>query len=253
MVAFTGSPSTGRRVAALAAGRRLLLELGGNDPLVVLDDADLDHAARIAVEQAFSTSGQSCRGIKRVIAVDPIADALAERITALARPLSWGDPADPRTDVGPLIDEAAATVVERRCAVAVAAGARVLLGGRREGALHPPMVLDHVPADAELVVHETFGPVLPMIRVRSLDDAITVANGTSYGLQAGVITDSVDRFRVIAARLRVAAVNLLDGPAYESPHIPFGGVKGSGYGREGIRWGIEEMSVVKTITMPWGS
>jgi aldehyde dehydrogenase (NAD+)/aldehyde dehydrogenase len=216
----------------------------------VLDDADLALAARLGAAQAFATAGQSCRGVKRIIAHDAIADELVELLAEETRARRCGDPFDPATDVGPLIDEAAARLVERRCADAVAAGARLVHGGGRDGALHEPTLLDAVPADAELVSEETFGPVAPVIRVTSDDEAIAVANGTDYGLQAGVVTGSADRFMTIAERLRVGAVNLLEGPAFDSPHIPFGGVKRSGIGREGIRFAIREMTTVKTITLP---
>ncbi|MBN6051132.1 aldehyde dehydrogenase family protein, partial [Nonomuraea sp. RK-328] len=250
MVTFTGSVRTGRAVAASAAGRKLLLELGGNDPLIVLPDADLDLAARLAADGAFATAGQSCRGVKRVIAVGEIADPLVSRLVEAARARRAGDPLDPATQVGPLVSEEAAAEVERRIHDAVAAGAKPLCGGERKGALLTPAVLDHVPADAELVVEETFGPVAPVIRVGDVDEAIAVANGTPYGLQSGVMTSDVTAFMRIAAGLRVGAVNLNAGPQFDSPHIPFGGVKASGLGREGVRYAIREMSVTKTITLP---
>lgn len=250
MVTFTGGVSAGHAVARAAAGRRVTLELGGNDPLIVLEDGDLDAAARIVGTQAFATAGQSCRGVKRVIAADAVAGELVERIVEHAAALRWGDPFDPQTDIGPMIDEAAALRVQERCAHAIAAGAVLAHGSERQGALHPPTVLDRVPFDAELVREETFGPVAPVIRVSDEDEAIAVANSTRYGLQAGVVTDSQARFSRVAQRLDVGAVNLMEGPAFDSPHIPFGGVKDSGVGREGIRWAIEEMTRIKTITMP---
>jgi acyl-CoA reductase-like NAD-dependent aldehyde dehydrogenase len=250
MVTFTGSAETGHAVARAAAGKKVTLELGGNDPLIVLDDGDLEAAARLTTAQAFATAGQSCRGVKRVIALDGIADELVERVAALATRKRCGDPFDPATDVGPLIDVAAAERVEHRCASAVEDGAVLVHGGGREGALYAPTVLDRVPAGSELVAFETFGPVAPVIRVRDDDEAVDVANSTDYGLQAGVVTASFERFMSIAHRLEVGAVNLMEGPAFDSPHIPFGGVKRSGVGREGIRWAIEEMTTLKTITMP---
>jgi len=250
-VTFTGSCETGRAVAALAAGKKVLLELGGNDPLIVLADADLEIAVRLAADGAFATAGQSCRGVKRILAAAEIADELAARLTSVTKELSAGDPADPQTDLGPLINEAAAVEVERRCAAAVRSGAQMLIGGERTGALLTPAVLDHVPADADLVVRETFGPVAPIIRIRDTAEAVAVANSTPYGLQAGVVTDSAADFLRLARDLRVGAVNAMAGPNFDSPYIPFGGVKASGVGREGIRYSIREMSTVKTVTLPW--
>ncbi|WP_043622586.1 aldehyde dehydrogenase family protein [Nonomuraea candida] len=250
MVTFTGSVATGRAVSAAAAGKRLLLELGGNDPLIVLRDADLELAVRLAAEGAFATAGQSCRGIKRVIAVEEIADELVAGLAEAARGKRAGDPLDPATDLGPLISQEAAAEVERRVLDAVAAGAKPMCGGERRGSLLAPVVLDQVPREAELVVEETFGPVAPVIRVRDAAEAVSVANGTRYGLQAGVVTSDAMAFLRIAAELRVGAVNLNAGPHFDSPHIPFGGVKDSGLGREGIRYSTREMSVTKTITLP---
>jgi putative phosphonoacetaldehyde dehydrogenase len=250
MVTFTGSVAVGQAVARAAAGKRVTLELGGNDPLIVLEDADLDAAAGLVAQQAFATAGQSCRGIKRIICIEGVADELVDAIVARTRTVGWGDPFDPATDIGPLIDAAAAERVEERCERACADGARLVWGGERRDALFAPTVLDHVPAGTPLVAEETFGPVAPVIRVSDDAAAIAVANSTDYGLQAGVVTDSFARFMRIAEGLEVGAVNLMEGPALDSPHIPFGGVKRSGIGREGIRWAIEEMTTVKTLTLP---
>jgi putative phosphonoacetaldehyde dehydrogenase len=252
MVTFTGSVATGRTIAAAAAGKRLLLELGGNDPLLVLPDADLELAARLSADGAFSTAGQSCRGVKRIIVWESVADEFVALLVAATRRKLYGDPRDPRTDLGPLIDEQAAQLVERRISTALVAGAELLCGGTRDGAVIAPAVLDRVPASSELVREETFGPVAPVLRVGDLDEAIAVANGTAYGLQAGVVTNDSAAFWQLARRLRVGAVNLLEGPQFDSPHIPFGGVKASGLGREGIRYAIREMSTTKTVTVPLG-
>jgi putative phosphonoacetaldehyde dehydrogenase len=251
MVTFTGSVGTGERIAAAAGMRKLLLELGGNDPLIVLDDADLDRAVAIAVAGAFGNSGQSCRGVKRILVTPGVADEFADRLRARACTLRFGDPRDPATDVGPLISEQHAAAVAAACAAAVAQGARLLCGGHHEGAVVAPTVLDHVDPAAGLVTEETFGPVAPLITVGSADEAIEVANSTRYGLQAGVVTNSIDAFLSVASGLRVGAVNLMDGPQFDSPYVPFGGVKKSGLGREGIRFAIAEMTTIKTIVLPW--
>jgi acyl-CoA reductase-like NAD-dependent aldehyde dehydrogenase len=251
MVTFTGSVAVGRAVASAAAGRKLLLELGGNDPLIVLEDADLDLAARLAADGAFATAGQSCRGVKRIIITEAVADAFLPRLVAAAAAKTYGDPRALDTDVGPLVDDAAVSTVLGRVRSAVASGASLVLGGTRSGNVVPPTVLDAVPADADLVTEETFGPIAPVIRVRDAEAAVTVANSTVYGLQSGVVTKDADAFWRVASMLRVGAVNLGESPSFDSPHIPFGGVKGSGYGREGIRYAIQEMSTVKVITVPY--
>ena len=251
MVTFTGSVETGQRIMEKIGLRKVIMELGGNDPLIVLADAPLDRAAAIATAGAFAMAGQSCRGIKRILAVRSIADELAERIVEQAKRIRLGDIFDSQTDIGTLINEDAAKLVERRCVDAIAAGAKLCYGGQRHGAAMTPTVLDHVPPSCELVERETFGPVAPIIRLDSLEEAIEISNSTRYGLQAGIMTRNFENFMTVAKRLRVGAVNLSEGPQFDSPHIPFGGVKCSGIGREGIRYSIREMTTVKTIVVPW--
>jgi putative phosphonoacetaldehyde dehydrogenase len=252
MVTFTGSVETGELITRQAGVKKLLLELGGNDPLIVLDDADLEEAAAAAVTGAFGGSGQSCRAVKRIVVVEAVADRFVELLLRGASRVRFGDPRDPEMVVGPLIDEAAAGEAERRCRQAVADGADLLLGGERQGPVLAPTVLDRVSRGTPLVDRETFAPVAPVLRVETLDEAVEVCNGTRYGLQAGVMTSSFDRFAEVARRLRVGGVALRAGPNFESPLIPFGGVKSSGIGREGIRHAIEEMTALKTLLMPWG-
>lgn len=253
MLTFTGSVRTGESVARRAGMKKIMLELGGNDPLFVLPDADLGLAAKLAADGAFATAGQSCRAVKRIIVFEEVADAFARALVAETERRRCGDPYDPATDIGPMIDEPAAADVERRWKAALAAGARLLAGGRREGALVYPTVLDRVDPLSELVASETFGPVAPLLRVTSLDQAIAIANGTEYGLQAGVVTRDAAAFMRIARELRVGGIALLDAPTFDSPHVPFGGVKKSGLGREGVRFAMREMSTVKTVVLPWSS
>ncbi|HEX8559668.1 MAG TPA: aldehyde dehydrogenase family protein [Pyrinomonadaceae bacterium] len=251
MVTFTGSVETGERLMAKIGLKKVTMELGGNDPLIVLADADLKLAASLAAAGAFATAGQSCRGVKRVLVAEEVADEFVVLLAAEARKLKVGDVFDPATDIGTLIDEEAARRVEERCREAVRDGARLVYGGERTGAAMTPAVLDHVPPRSTLVAAETFGPVAPVLRVRDLEEAVEVANSTVYGLQAGVVTRSFEDFIRLAKGLQVGAVNLLEGPQFDSPHIPFGGVKKSGIGREGIRYAIREATVVKTVVVPW--
>nr|QLK01531.1 aldehyde dehydrogenase family protein [Micromonospora carbonacea] len=250
MVTFTGSVATGEAVARAAGMRKLHLELGGNDPLIVLADADLERAARLAAAGACGNAGQSCRGVKRIICADEVADAFVELLVARVERLRCGDPADPCTDVGPLISAEAAATVAGRIDASVRDGAVLRVGGGHRGAVVPPSVLDHVDPGSELVTHETFGPVAPVIRVAGPEAAVAVANSTPYGLQAGVLTRDFPAFLEIASGLRVGAVALDDGPNFDSPYIPFGGVRRSGIGREGIAYSMAEMSTVKTVVLP---
>ncbi|SNQ51631.1 putative aldehyde dehydrogenase [Frankia canadensis] len=249
MLTFTGSSRVGRLLAASAGMIRQTYELGDSGALVVMADADVPAAVAAAAAGAFATSGQSCRGVKRVIAHADVADEVAERLAEAASALVVGDPADPATDVGTLIDAAAADVVERRVIDAVAAGARVLCGARRHGAQYWPTVLDHVPPDTDLVRLETFGPTAPVVRVRDFAEAVAVVNGTRYGLQAGIFTRSLDLARRAGELFDVGAVVVNGGPQFESPNIPFGGVKDSGLGREGARYAIEEMTRLRTLIL----
>jgi putative phosphonoacetaldehyde dehydrogenase len=254
VVSFTGGVEAGRAIAGRLGYRRAVLELGGNDPLIVLADADLDEAARLAVEGATRNSGQRCSAVKRVIAEEPIADALAERMAARCRALVAGDPFASGTDVGTVIDEAAARTIEARVAAAVADGAALLCGGGRTGALVEPAVLDHVSPESELVALETFGPVAPIIRVRGLDQAIDVANGTPYGLSAGVVTNNLDAALRCVRELRCGTVNVREVPGWRTEVTPFGGIKDSGLGiKEGVVEAVRSMTNQKLYTLPWGS
>jgi len=252
VISFTGGVAVGKSIAARLGYRRAVLELGGNDPLIVLGDADLEEAAALAVRGAFQNSGQRCTAVKRIIAVDEIADELAARVAEGAAALRVGDPSDEDTDVGTVIDEAAAISIERRVAAAVADGARLLHGGERDGALLVPAVLDHVPASAELVVRETFGPVAPIIRVADLDEAIATANATPFALSSGICTFDWRAIARAVRELRAGTVNVREVPGWRTELTPFGGIGDSGLGvKEGVREAIRAMSFTKLYTLPW--
>lgn len=253
LISFTGGVAVGKSIAQRLGYRRAVLELGGNDPLIVLADADLEEAARVAVSGAFANSGQRCSAVKRILAVPEVADELAERVAAGAARLRCGDPLDEDTDVGTVIDEAAASAIARRVQDAVAAGARLLCGGERDGALLTPAVLDDVTPDMELVATETFGPVAPIIRVRDLDEAIATANGTPYGLSSGVCTFDWRAISRCVRELRAGTVNIREVPGWRTELTPFGGVGDSGLGvKEGVREAMRAMSHTKLYTLPWG-
>ena len=252
LITFTGSVRVGKAIAAKAGYKRLVLELGGNDPLIVLDDADPDRAAELAVAGATKNSGQRCTAVKRIIVTDRVAEAFVPRVLARAKQLNCGDPLDPAVDIGTVISERAATLFQNRVSDAVAHGAELLHGNDRQGALYPPTVLDRVPADCELVREETFGPVIPIIRVPDLDAAIGVANATAYGLSSGVCTSRLEWITRCIDELQVGTVNVWEVPGYRIEMSPFGGIKDSGLGyKEGVAEAMKSFTNVKTYSLPW--
>ncbi len=252
LISFTGGVAVGKSIAARLGYRRAVLELGGNDPLIVLADADVEEAAALAVRGAFENSGQRCTAIKRIIAVEEVADELAARVAEGARALRPGDPMDERTDNGTVIDEQAAILIQSRVEQALSAGAKLLCGGERDGALLHPAVLDHVPADVPLVAQETFGPVAPIIRVSDLDQAIEIANCTPYALSSGVCTSDWRAIARCIRELHAGTVNVREVPGWRTELTPFGGNGDSGLGvKEGVREAMRAMSFTKLYTLPW--
>jgi phosphonoacetaldehyde dehydrogenase len=252
VVSFTGGVGVGRHIASRLGYRRAVLELGGNDPLLVLRDADVERAAELAVAGATRNSGQRCTAVKRVIVAEPIADALAEAIAARVASLRVGDPLADETDVGTLIDEEAAARVESRVRDAVDGGATLLSGGERNGAQIVPPLLDRVRPEHELVREETFGPAIPLIRVRDLDEMLAVANGTAYGLSAGVVSNDLAAVTRCIRELRCGSVNVDEVPGFRTEATPFGGVKASGLGaKEGVIEAMRGFTNVKLFTLPW--
>jgi len=252
VVSFTGSVAVGKRIAGIAGYKRLVLELGGNDPLIVLDDADLDLASHLAAEGSYRNSGQRCTAVKRILVHDSIADEFTRRLVEKTSEYICGDPFDEATRVGTVIDEQAAINLENVLKEAVAGGARVLCGGERRGALLQPTVIANVPRDSRMVVCESFGPLAPVLRIRDLDDAIAVANSTAYGLSSGVVTGSLEKALKAVKQLRCGTVNINEVPGFRVEHSPFGGIKDSGLGiKEGVVEAIKSMTTVKTFSLPW--
>jgi putative phosphonoacetaldehyde dehydrogenase len=253
IVTFTGSVKVGKYIAAKAGYKRLILELGGNDPLIVMEDADLEKAAELAVQGATKNSGQRCTAVKRILVVEAVADAFVERVLAKARQLKCGDPLDPDTDIGTVIHERAARQFEERVNDAVAKGAKLLLGNKREGALYPATVVDHVPYRCELVHQETFGPVIPIIRCpNDIAAVIAISNDTAYGLSSGVCTNRLDYITRFINELEVGTVNVWEVPGYRIEMSPFGGIKDSGLGyKEGVWEAMKSYTNVKTYSLPW--
>jgi len=253
LITFTGSVRVGKHIAANAGYKRLVLELGGNDPLIVMEDADLEKAAELAVVGATKNSGQRCTAVKRILCVEAVADEFAALVLARAKKLKCGDPMDPSVDVGTVIHERAAAEFERRVNDAVQNGARLLHGNDRKGALYPPTVVDHIPYTCELVMQETFGPVIPIIRVpNDIDSVIRISNATAFGLSSGVCTNRLDYITRFVNELDVGTVNVWEVPGYRIEMSPFGGIKDSGLGyKEGVQEAMKSFTNVKTYSLPW--
>jgi succinate-semialdehyde dehydrogenase/glutarate-semialdehyde dehydrogenase len=252
-VTLTGSTRAGRSVAT-AAGRALkktVLELGGSDPFVVLADADLDAAAAWAARSRFQNTGQSCIAAKRIIIEAAVAEPFTEKLLAQVGGLRLGDPTEEGVTIGPLAREDLRDAVDRQVRDSVAQGARVLLGGRvpdRPGFYYAPTVLDEVRPGMPVLEEEVFGPAVPLLRAASADDALGLANSSSYGLGSALWTSDLGRGEVLAARLEVGhtAVN---GMTVSDPRLPFGGVKDSGYGRELSHHGLFEFVDIHAIVV----
>jgi phosphonoacetaldehyde dehydrogenase len=252
VVSFTGSVAVGKRIAGIAGYKRLVLELGGNDPLIILDDADLDLATHLAAEGSYRNSGQRCTAVKRILVHDSIADEFTRRLVEKTSEYICGDPFDEATRVGTVIDEQAAINLENVLNEAAAAGARILCGGERRGALLQPTVIANVPRDSRMVTCESFGPLAPILRVHDFDDAMALANATAYGLSSGVVTTSLEKALKAVKQLRCGTVNINEVPGFRVEHSPFGGIKDSGLGiKEGVVEAIKSMTTVKTFSLPW--
>jgi acyl-CoA reductase-like NAD-dependent aldehyde dehydrogenase len=252
---FTGSTATGRRLAE-AAGRnlkRVVLELGGYNPLVVLADADLDYAVNASAFGAFLHQGQICMSARRIIVERPIADEFTSRLAEKTKTLKTGDPKEPSTIIGPLINESALQLVKERVQDAVAKGAKVLAGGEADGPCFQATLIADVPESSELAKHETFGPVVAIDVVDSAEQAIERANSTSYGLSAGILTTDTDRGFALAQLLESGIVHVNDQPVGDEPQMPFGGVKDSGWGRFGGQAVVDEFTELRWITVQSGT
>ncbi|NKC14014.1 MAG: phosphonoacetaldehyde dehydrogenase [Gammaproteobacteria bacterium] len=253
LITFTGSVPTGKYIAHKAGYKRTVLELGGNDPLIVMEDADLERAATLAVTGATKNSGQRCTAVKRVLVVGAIADEFVELVHSKIAAVKYGDPMDRQTDVGTVIDEQAARLFEWRVNEAVAAGAELRYGNQRNGALYSPTLVDHVPHGCELVREETFGPVLPILRCpNDIARVIRISNSTAYGLSSGVCTNRMDYITRFINELEVGTVNVWEVPGFRIEMSPFGGIKDSGLGyKEGVIEAMKSFTNVKTFSIPW--
>ena len=243
---FTGSTPIGKRIGRLAGMRPIMLELGGKDAALVLDDADLEHAAKQIVAGAFSYSGQRCTAIKRVIVLESVADTLVTLLQAEVAKLTVGDPFD-NADITPVIDNASADFIWGLIEDAQEKGAQALTPIKREGNLLWPVLFDQVTKDMKVAWEEPFGPVLPIIRVANVEEAIAFANESEFGLQSSVFTNDFKKAFEIAEKLEVGTVHINNKTQRGPDNFPFLGVKGSGAGVQGIKYSIEAMTNVKSI------
>ena len=252
LITFTGGVAIGKTIASKAGYRRMVLELGGNDPIIVMEDADIDEASTLAVSGSYKNSGQRCTAIKRMLVHEAVATQFVEQVVAKTRAWSYGDPADKKLDMGTVIDEPAAMFFESRVNAALAQGAKLLVGNERRGALYSPTVVDHVSPEMLLVKEETFGPVSPIIRFKDINEAIRIANGTAYGLSSAVCTNRLDYITRFVSELEMGTVNVREVPGYRLELTPFGGIKDSGLGyKEGVQEAIKSFTNLKTYSLPW--
>ena len=233
-ISFTGSVATGLFISSRAGMKKLTMELGGNDPLVILEDADIEKAVSAAVSGAFLFSGQVCIGVKRLILDNRIADEFIDMFVKEASKLKMGNPMDESTDIGPVINESSALNIETSVNRAIEDGAELLLGGNRKECFYEPTILDNVTMDMDIVANETFGPIAPIIRVDGLDEAIKEANNTQYGLQAGVFTESIHSALRCANEIDAGSVLINKESTFRTDAMPFGGFKSSGMGKEAV-------------------
>ncbi len=249
LLSFTGSPEVGWDLKARAGKKKVVLELGGNAAVVIMPDADLDDAAARTLFGAFYQSGQSCVGVQRILVHDAVYDAFKAKLVEQASRLIAGDPRDEATFVGPMIDVKEAERLERWIAEAVAGGAKLLCGGQRDGAMLAATLLEDVPKTAKLNTEEAFGPVAFFARFRDFNEALDMVNDSKFGLQAGIFTR--DLFQMLKAwdDLDVGGVVINDVPSYRVDNMPYGGVKESGLGREGVRFAMEDMTEIRNLVI----
>ena len=252
LVTFTGGVEVGKYIASKAGYKRMVLELGGNDPLIVMEDADLDEATTLAVQGSYKNSGQRCTAVKRMLVQESVESKFVDLLVEKTRAWRYGDPSDRSVEMGTVIDEEAARLFESRVNEAVSQGAKLLVGNKRDGALYSPTVLADVRPEMSVVKHETFGPVSPVIRFKTVDEAIHLVNSTVYGLSSAVCTNRMDYISRFVSELQVGTVNIREVPGYRLELTPFGGIKDSGLGyKEGVQEAIKSFTNIKTFSLPW--
>jgi aldehyde dehydrogenase (NAD+) len=253
-ISFTGSTAVGAQLAAKAGGllKKCCVELGGKDALIVLDDADIEHAVNAATFGSFMHQGQICMSVERVIVHSAVAKEFTEKFVANAKKLKVGNPREMANCIGPIINQKQLDKIRAQVDEAVQKGAKILCGGKNNGLFFEPTVLGDVTRDMRVFRDETFGPIAPVITVDSVDEAVEVANDSDYGLSAGIMTRNEERGLAIARRLHTGMAHINDSSVNDEPHVPFGGVGWSGLGRHGGRAGIDQFTEMRWITLERG-
>lgn len=246
-ISFTGGVVAARAIAQNAGLKKLLFELGGNDPLIVMPDGDVKLAVKTAINQRFGTAGQRCTASKKLFIHESLYEAFKTHLLDETAKLKIGDPSLSDTFVGPVVNSKAADEIMRRLEQAKSKGAKILTGHKREGNIIYPTIIENVNDDSDLVKEETFGPVIPLKSFKTIEEVISNLKTSSFGLQAGVFTHDLRVIKQLYEELEVGALAVNDGPGFRAEHFPFGGMKESGMGREGVAYAIREMSAVKTL------
>jgi acyl-CoA reductase-like NAD-dependent aldehyde dehydrogenase len=249
LLTFTGSPAVGWRMKERAGRKKVVLELGGNAAVIIDRTADVDWAVKRILVGGFSYAGQSCISVQRIFVHESVADGFREKLVAGVQRLKVGDPLDPTTDLGPMVDEANAVRTGRWVDEAVAAGGRVLVGGKANGNFFEPTVLENVPASAQVCSNEAFAPLVILFTFSDFESAIAEVNDSAFGLQTGVFTNDLAHAWQAFNELEVGGVVMNDISSYRVDHMPYGGIKDSGLGREGLRWSIEDMTELKLMVV----
>jgi len=252
-VTFTGSPPVGRRILQIAGIKKVTLELGNTSPVIIAPDADLDLVAKRCAIGAFYNSGQVCISVQRIYSQQGIYEHFAEKFVQASQAMVVGDPLDERVDVGPMIDPGEVDRIEAWVQEAQVEGAQLLTGGKRAGPVYWPTVLTGVRPEMKIVAQEAFAPVASVIPYADFEEALRQADATEFGLQASVFTRDINRVFQAVRRLNFGGVIINDTPAFRADHMPYGGNRQSGLGREGVRFAIEEMTNIQTVAIRLGT
>jgi acyl-CoA reductase-like NAD-dependent aldehyde dehydrogenase len=252
-ITFTGSPDVGRHILAVAGIKKVTLELGNTSPVVIAPDADLDFVAKRCAVGAFYNSGQVCISVQRIYSQKQVYEPFSEKFIKATEAMVVGDPLDERVDVGPMIDSKEVDRIESWVKEAHASGAKVLTGGKRDGTVYYPTVLAEVKPDMKVISEEVFAPVASVISCDDFEESLRQANDTKFGLQVGVFTRDIDRVFKAVKRLNFGGVIINDTPAFRADHMPYGGNRQSGLGREGVRFAMEDMTNIQMVAIRLGS